>query len=45
MNSASANSSPDMVHIKSEPTETAEEEMRPTDLSMGQHFRLTSEVE
>lgn len=46
MNSSSTNnSSSDMVHIKSEPAEAAEEEMRPTDLSMGQHFRLSNDVE
>lgn len=46
MNSSSANNnSPDMVHIKSEPAETADEEMRPTDLSMGQHFRLSNDME
>lgn len=35
----------EQVQIKFEPVDHPEEELRPTDLSMGQHFRLSSDFE
>lgn len=33
------------VCVKSEPVDSADDDLRPTDLSMGQHFRVTADFE